>query len=662
MTNLSRLLRPQSIAVIGGGTWCHSVLEQLAKADFSGKVWHVHPRKGDVARLEDLPRGPDAAFISINRDATVETIGALSGIGAGGAVCFASGFAEVEDGALHHAALLEAAGDMPILGPNCYGLINAFDGAMIWPDQHGCRPVERGVAILTQSSNIALNLTMQRRGLPIGYVITSGNQAQLSQAKIAAALLDDPRVTAIGLHVEGMGRIDDWLELARKARDKGVPLVALKVGRSIAAQQAAVTHTASLSGHDAGAQALLDRLGISRVSDLSSFLETLKLLHCGGQLTGSQIASISCSGGEASLIADMADGLGLAFPPLTEIQRKTLAEVLGPRVSLANPLDYHTYIWRDVPAMTAAFCAMVAPHLDLTFLIVDFPRADYCDPNDWDCVIRAAIETRQSTDGRLAMVSTLPELMPEEVARRLLEVGITPLNGLAEALAAAIAAQPREADLSGLLLPGPHRAAATMSEAEAKIILAAIGLDVPAGIRAGRDGLANAAQALRPPLVLKVEGLAHKTEAGGVRLGLSHDDLQQAALSMPSASFLVEEMIDGTVAELLVGVLRDPAHGFVLTLGAGGTLTEIVGDTVSVLVPASRKDLQEALNRLRIAPLLLGYRSAPAADKEAILDAIDAVQAYVIANADTLEEIEINPLLCTPDRAVAADALIRKAK
>lgn len=162
------------------------------------------------------------------------------------------------------------------------------------------------------------------------------------------------------------------------------------------------------------------------------------------------------------------------------------------------------------------------------------------------------------------------------------------------------------------------------------------------------------------PVVLKAEGMAHKTEAGGVAVGLRTEaKVIQAACVMPSDTFLVEEMISGGVAELLIGVLRDPAHGFVLTIGAGGTLTEILDDAASVLLPASDDEIMDALNSLRIAPVLHGYRGEPGVDMAEILRATGAVQAYVAAEAARLEEVEINPLICTPDRAVAVDALIR---
>ena len=662
---LIRLFNPRSIAVIGGGAWCASILGAAERIGYAGEIFPVHPGGKVIAgrqalrSLAEYDGRIDAAFIGVNRRATIDTVAQLQALGAGGAVCFASGFteatAEDAEGAALQTQLVSAAGDMPILGPNCYGFVNALDRAAIWPDQHGMAPVDRGVAILTQSSNIAINLTMQRRALPIGMMVTCGNMAQTSQAEIAAALLDDPRITAIGLHVEGFGDLRGWETLASKAREKDVPLVALKVGASEQSQRAAVSHTASLAGSDAGAQALLDRLGIARLRSLPEFLETLKLLHCVGRLPSRRIASISCSGGEASLIADMAQGK-LAFPPLSPAQQQTLRGALGPMVALANPLDYHTYIWRDTAAMTRAWSAMTGENIALTLSIVDYPHTD---ATDWDCATQAALNVRAQTGAPFSVVATLPELMPQAVAERLMAGGVVPLQGLAEALAAAgAAATEAPATVPPLLLPGPEREARTLGEAEAKKALASHGLPVPE-----RRMVAQASQLagidLTGPLVLKGTGLAHKSEHGAVRLGLAVSELEEAAAGIPGP-WLVEEMVTGGVAELLVGVLRDPAHGFVLTLGAGGVLTELHRDTVSLLVPAPRASVEAALNRLRCAPLLRGYRGKPAAHWAAILDAIAYVQAYVTANADTLAEIEINPLICTPTRAVAVDALIRK--
>ncbi|EEB72842.1 hypothetical protein RR11_3605 [Ruegeria sp. R11] len=671
--DLSRLFRPKSIAVIGGGAWCRLVIEQCQKMGFGGTIWPVHPKAEEVAGLpafkdvDSLPEAPDAAFVGVNRFATIDVVRALSARGAGGAVCFASGFleaaAEDAEGADLQAQLLDAAGDMPFLGPNCYGFINYLDGALLWPDQHGGQRAETGVALVTQSSNIAINLTMQKRGLPLAYVVTAGNQAQSGIAAIGEALLEDDRVTALGLHIEGFGDLRAFEALAARARALGKPIIALKVGKSAEAQAATVSHTASLAGGDAGAGALLSRFGIPRLDDLSSFLETLKLLHVTGRLPSNRIATISCSGGEASLAADTAHARRVAFPPLNDRQKTDLRAALGPMVALANPLDYHTYIWRDTEAMTNAFAAMMDPQLAMTMLIADFPRGDRCDASDWECTIAAMIAARERTGANAGFIATLPELMPEEVAARLMEAGVVPFSGLTEAIAAA----KRQACVcpnhpEPLLLPTATVEPDLIPEAEAKRQLSAYGLRVPHSKRAISATNARAvAVDLGFPVVLKGEGVAHKTEAGAVVLNLtSGQAVSDAAHDMPARSFLIEEMVTGAVAELLIGVVKDPAHGFVMTLAAGGTLTEVLQDSASVLLPASEADLETALNSLRVSRLLDGYRGAAAANREALMAAIRAVEAYVLENALGLEEIEINPLLCTPTDAVAADALMRR--
>ena len=675
--SLGRLLRPTSVAVIGGGAWCENVIQQLRLIGFGGQIWPVHPSRADMggvpafATVADLPDAPDAAFVGVNRQATIAVMAQLSARGAGGAVCFASGFSEASDeladGAALQQALIEAAGDMPFLGPNCYGFINALDGAALWPDQHGSQPCGSGVAIVTQSSNIAINMTMQKRGLPLAYVVTAGNQAQTGLAAISMALLDDPRVTALGLHIEGVGDVTAFQALASKARDLGKPIVALKVGASEQAQVATVSHTASLAGTDAGARALLARLGIAQVADLATFLEALKLLHITGPLASNAIASLSCSGGEASLMADSALGRGLVYPPLGARQRADLRAALGPKVALANPLDYHTYIWADLPAMTRCFAAMMAPELAMGVVVLDFPRADRCRADDWDSVIAAAAAAQRQRGVPMAILASLPENMPEERCAQIMAAGLVPLCGLPEGLGAiAAAAQLGQAARAPAPAPvlapngAPLGATHTLAESAAKAALATCGLDVPRHSPASTPAQAAAqAQALGFPVVLKGTGAAHKTEAGLVALNLADAGAVAArAAAMQAPAYLIEEMVTGGVAELLVGVVHDPAHGFVLSLAAGGTMTELLQDSAQLLLPVSEDDIRTALAGLRMAPLLAGYRGAPGANLQAVVQAVMAVQAYALEHSQSLCEVEINPLICTPDRAVAADALI----
>lgn len=671
-TGLQRLLRPKTIAVIGGGAWCENVIRQSRAFGFAGPIWPVHPTRSEIsgtpafASINALPDAPDASFIGINRHATIQTVADLSKRGAGGAVCFASGFLEAEsedqNGADLQDQLLMAAGDMTLIGPNCYGFINALDGALLWPDQHGAIKTGSGVAIITQSSNIAINLTMQHRGLPLAYMVTAGNQAQTGLAEIGMALLEDSRVTALGLHIEGIGDIRVFEALASKARTLGKSIIALKVGQSDQARAATISHTASLAGSEAGATALLERLGIAQVQTLSQLIEALKLLHVTGPLASNHLASMSCSGGEASLMADLAQDCGVTFPALTKVQHKDLHATLGPMVKLANPLDYHTYIWGDTAAMADTFSAMMHPDLGLGILVSDFPRADRCDAADWDCVINAISQTRQRTGVPLAIAASLPENMPEDIAARLIKQGITPLCGLSEALVAARVGaecgQPKPA-AEPALLPRPPTASKTLTEAQAKTALAAYGLQIPPARHAQNlSDLPRLISTLNFPLVLKGEGIAHKTEAGAVALNLtSADQVMAAAKTMPTDSFLLEEMVTGAIAELLIGVVLDPAHGYVLTLGAGGTLTELLDDTASLLIPATAGDIKVALQTLKTYRLIKGYRGKPAADLDAIIQAVLSIQAYIIDQHGQIDELEVNPLICLPKGATAADAL-----
>ncbi|MDF0696074.1 acetate--CoA ligase family protein [Rhizobium sp. MC63] len=679
---LDRLLRPQTIAVFGGRE-ARRVIEQCDRMGFSGAIWPVHPNLDEVLgrpcyrSVSDLPSAPDAAFVGVNRTLTVEIVRRLSAAGAGGAICYASGFreatAELANGAELQQALVEAAGDMPILGPNCYGLINGLDGALLWPDQHGMQRIERGVAILTQSSNIAINLTMQTRGLPIAYMITAGNQAQTSLADVACALMEDPRVTAVGLHVEGFGDLAALERLAAIARRSRKPVVVLKVGRSEQAKHAAVSHTASLAGSDAVADAVLARLGLGRVQTLPALLESLKLLHVAGPLASHSISSMSCSGGEASLMADAAVGRNVEFPALQPQQLPRLRRVLGEMVTLSNPLDYHTFVWGDFVRQTEAFTAMFEGGFAINLVVLDFPRGDRCDASEWATTADAVIAAASATGALAGLLATLPENMPEPVANRLMANGVVAFAGIDETITAAeVAAGIGQAWNSPPPLPLLDVAPIvggieTLTESEAKAELAACGLPVPWGLQAfSSRQAAEQAERLGFPVVLKGLGIAHKTEAGAVVLNLKDAKaVSDAAAAMAcDAGYLVEKMIGPPVAELIVGATRDPVFGLSLTLGAGGIFVELLDDSVILPLPATKTEIYAAISRLKIARLIHGYRGRPKGDLEAVVDAVAATAEYVVTNAVRLEELDLNPLMVLPEgRGVAAvDALIRRRR
>ncbi|WP_461308659.1 CoA-binding protein, partial [Albidovulum sp.] len=442
--DLSRLLRPRSIAVMGSA-WAENVIAQCRKMGFAGPVWPVHPTKAGIGGLPayrglaDLPAAPDATFIGVNRHATVGIVAELARMGAGGAICFASGWSEAGETGLQE-RLVAAAGGMPILGPNCYGVINYLDGALLWPDQHGGRRVERGVALLSQSSNIVINLTMQARGLPVAYVACLGNAAQIGLAELAGALLADARVTALGLYVEGIGDAPAFAALAEAARAAGKGIVCVKSGKTEAARGAAASHTAALAGGAAASSAFLRQAGVAEVNTLPELLETLKIFHVHGPRIGSRLCSLSCSGGEAGLVSDLAQPFGLDFPPPSQAQRQGLGEILGPIVTIANPLDYHTFIWGDGPRTTDVFATMLGGY-DAGIFVIDPPRPDRCDPSSFEPALDAIVAAQRATGKPAFPVASLPENFDEDRAIAMIGQGIAPLMGLETALGALKAAQ-----------------------------------------------------------------------------------------------------------------------------------------------------------------------------------------------------------------------------
>ena len=683
---LQRLFSPRHIAVFGGNAAAEAI-RQCRKLGFAGDLWPVHPTRATVEGIAcypdvaALPQAPDASFVAVPREATVAIVGQLAARGAGGVICYASGFAEVggEGLALQH-QLVHNAGDMALLGPNCYGMLNYLDGVALWPDQHGGQRVGRGVALITQSGNIGLNLTMQRRALPLAYLITVGNKAGNRMESLVDALLADPRVSVIGMHIEGLDDVAAFSRVALKALRQGVPMVALKAGSSALGAQTAMSHTSSLAGPDALYDALFARCGVARVRDPAGLIETCKFLHVHGALQGKRIISASCSGGEASLVADLAQPRGLDMPAIPSAAQARLHAVLGDKVTVANPLDYHTYIWGDLGAQTECFSGLMDCNFDAHLLVLDYPRLDRCSTESWGTTVDAFVAAAhagealvQSTGKKAAtVVASLPEDLPEDYAQSLMARGIAPMHGLPDCLDAiahaaqvgsAVRAQAVLKPLSPVqaLQAGSPR---TLDEATAKRALAAFGLAVPKGRVVPAAQVAEAADALGYPVVLKAVSaqLAHKTEAGAVHLNLANAEQLQAALNKMahlSDEFLVEQMAANVVAEVIVGVQRDAQFGLSLTVGAGGVLVELLQDARTLLLPVQRHEVQAALESLRIWPLLRGFRGKPAGDVPALVDAVMAVADYAQSHAHSLLELDVNPVLLMPDGVLAVDALIR---
>jgi acyl-CoA synthetase (NDP forming) len=688
-SRLARLLAPRSIAFIGGRI-AEMAIARCLEAGFDGEIYAVHHSRDSLSgyrcypSVADLPVVPDAAYVGVNREATIDVVQSLSARGVGGCVCYAAGFSEVgDDGRRLQERLVAAAGSMPLVGPNCYGFINYVDHCALWPYLYGGETVRQGVALISQSGNIAMNLTMNERSVRFTHVICAGNQAVLGPGDYLEALLEDSRVRAIGMYLEGVDDVDAFARMARRALEKGVPIVVMKVGRTQSGAQRASSHTSSLTGSDVLYDAYFARLGIIRVDSLNRLLEVLKIFDVGGSIGGRDIVTLSCSGGEAAILADLCAVYGLGTPAFSKDQTRALHELFPGYVTVSNPFDYNTSIWGDREAMQRCFTASMSGAHDAAILVYDHPTVEADEVTEWIEALDAFVAAHAATGMRAFVASTLPELLLRRLRERLIEAGVTPLQGLDDALFALAAAAAYEA---GRAASGaralPRRASPTRSdlgsvrtldEWESKSRLAAFGLKVPEGRLVGQKELPEAAARVGFPVALKACGasFAHKSELGAVRLGL-HDAeaVRLAAESIRAAahsrglvveSFLVEHMIDGAVAELIVGIHRDEQFGPTLVIGSGGILVELVGDTASLLLPTDRDSIERALMQLKVAALLRGFRGRPAGDIAAAIEAIATLARFAESHWDTLQELDVNPLIVLPQGhgIVAVDALLR---
>jgi acyl-CoA synthetase (NDP forming) len=322
-------------------------------------------------------------------------------------------------------------------------------------------------------------------------------------------------------------------------------------------------------------------------------------------------------------------------------------------------------MWGDKPAMTATFGETMRGDHDATLLLLDAPPRDDQDASSWLVAAEAFAAAALATGRRAVCVATMSENFSESMRNSIMSLGLNAAQGLRETLVAL----DRAAWLgthSPMALPAPVEApgeTALVDEANSKNMLASWGVPVPQGDRCTRDSVVAESQRIGFPITLKGLGLAHKSEAGAVAVGLRDvDQLTTALNAMPSdiAEFLVEQTVTGIVAEVLVSIRRSAPLGWLITVGAGGVLTELWRDTQCVLAPATADDLRSALQRLRIAPILNGYRGKPAANIDSLVSAILTLQQHVVGSK--LAEVELNPVLVTTTSSVAVDALIIEEK
>lgn len=678
-SNLHRLISPKSIAVVGNRGANFAIRESL-KLGYSHQIWAVHPYLESLEGIKcfkdikDLPEVPDATFIAVNAESAIEVVSDLKSMGGGGAVLYASGFGEVgAEGLMRNQQLVKAASGMPLIGPNCYGFINSLDGIALWPDVHGCEPVSEGVAIITQSGNIGLNMTMQSSGLPIAYMFTLGNQTNTNIADIIHAMLDDSRVNAIGLHIEGISDIKSFDIAAKRALMMKIPIITIKSGKTKASAKIALSHTSSLTGSDELYNALFERLGIARVETVPEFLETLKLINVLGVIEHGGVASMSCSGGEAGMMADLIDGLEINFPSLTSSHKAKVKKTLNDYVEVDNPLDYHTFIWGDRKRTSECFSAMMSGQFAATMLLLDWPKSKESEQKDWDATLFALSDALSGTSEKAIVLASMADCMPKRIIEECLSLGIAPMVGLDVCLKALnhsykigrAFSSNSSPDLEVLRNSSEHKSKQQLTEYQGKQLLKKYGVTIPMGCLVENVTEAiKAAEEISFPVTLKVSAakLAHKTELNGVRLNIQNvKTLKEACddLFKISPELLIEKMIESPICELIIGMDYDPTFGKHIIVGGGGIYVELLQDSSVLMLPVSREDIRQALSNLKVFKLLEGYRGGMKGDIEAVIDSVMSVIELIRTNA--VEELDINPLLVLKgsDGVVAADTLIK---
>ena len=686
--NLKRLLKPRHIAFVGGKA-VEDCINATRKSGFTGHIWAVHPQYTELAgvacvpSLADLPEPPDATLIAVSRERTVDVVAELNAMGAGGAVSIVGEFAETgEDGAALQTRLVTAAGDLALVGPNCLGVMNMFDGMAVWGGDNVFSPVAGdGVALISQSGYVAYSVTNVEQALPLGYAISMGNQAVLNVADYIDAMLDDPRVRAIGLYLEGIVDISAFSTAAMRAVKQGVPLVALKAGGTQESAELAQSHSGTLAVDNEIWSALFRRFAIVEAGSPKALIEALKLLGSPKPPKGNRVVAAANSGGYAAMIGEKGRNVGLDFPAPTKAQRNALRQTVPELASLMNPLDWNLP-WAAMSTPDTSDNGMgllMDDRCDLLVYFVDWPRElDVADV--WWPTLEGLIQLNNRMDCPVVIASVLPDGLPADLRLRLANAGVVTLQGLDDTLCAirtvaqySILRAQVLADVENRLLSTPAvltGSLVTLNEEMGKALIAEHDIPVPAHATGTFEEVIAAADLLGFPLAVKLlnEDLLHKNRAGAVHLNINDASGLKQAISaiqtsvsrydarLDTSHFLIENMVEAPRAEFIVGVSHKPGIGHVLVIGRGGTDVEELRDFATLLLPVSAVQIEDAIRRLSLVRKL----GLDQQDIASLVQVVSQVAQFSDQYRDRLVELDVNPIILdTFGNCTAVDAMMR---
>ena len=687
MKNLDALLNARSVAVVGAsdkpGSFGGHVMRNLVEFGFPGDLFGVHPKLSEVygrpcyPSLGEAPHVPDCLALAVANDHLLGMLEQAGEQGVKAAVVFGDPTvgAGRDPGLQDQIAGLADRHGMAICGPNAMGVYALHERLVI-----SGYPVDAGLsagstALITASGTVFDALSQNNRHVAFSHVISCGNEAVLGAAEYLYHVLQQPQTKAVAIYLETVRNPHGFVEALELARHKDIPVIALKVGLSEQGRAMAQAHTGALAGNAETYEALFDHYGVVHVRTLDEMMDTIELFSRVQHTDGNRIAALMESGGERSLVVDLAQDLNIAFSNFSEQTHSKLEDILEEGVTPANPLDAFGS-GHDIERVYSQCLEVMStdPDTDLVLLAVDLVRDSYLSP----MYVNAALTAQPNIDKPLVAMVNLTAGANIELMATLRANNIPVLMGTHSALRAlshlhdfrartdpdnALRAHAETSSHpSALETLAQHQA--PLTEHDSKLLLCAFGVPVTdETVVANETEAVAAAEAIGYPVVIKTAEatVLHKSDVGGIHLRLEDQDAvldayrQLADQIGPQA--LVQEMIDGGT-ELLLGMKSDPQFGPIILIGLGGIFVEVYKDVVATLPTTDPDRILALLQRLQGYPLLTGTRGRANADLYALVDTIAKFSTFVTACADHLQEVDVNPLLVSPDGVCALDALI----
>ena len=674
-------MEPAGIAVVGAGTEPkarRAPLENLTALGYGGRVTAVHPRHRAilgyecVPSLSDLDFTPDAVVVAVGRDRVLGVIEEAASLGVGGAVVFATGFLEAgPDGAERQRALVEAAtsGGMAVVGPNCQGVVNFASPSALYMDTVRAYAPGR-VGLVAQSGSVLTTLTNNRRGVRWRYAVSTGNEAVVTAGDVLGYMVDDPDCRLACLFIEAVRDAEHFFDQCDRARERDLPVIVMKAGRSDAGRRAAEAHTGALAVPEKLVDARLRRHGVLPVSSLEELLESAIALQATRRPRRGSIATVAGSGGLNLVIADAADAEGISHPAFAPETVARLTELLPPDLAAVNPLDRWgiTQPDRTLPLIVDALAA--DPSIDIVVSAVDQSR-DPTGEGRFQLPLQVSLELAGRRPELFALVDPVGGGSDPERVEHALGHGVALLSGIDTGMRAIrnlvdysvqrdALARPRAAP-DGVVAEPISRTRA-YGGVPALELMRAAGMSVVEAVTAGNvEEAVEAARHLGFPVVLKLadEGLTHKTEVGGVVTGLGDPDgvaRAAAALLRVGDELLVQPQVRGV--EMILGLTRHEELGGFVLVGLGGIWAELFGDAVVAPLGLREGEAEDLLSRLSGARVLDGARGSAPVDRAALVHAIQQLDALGQALGDGIVAVDLNPVMAGPEGTTVVDALV----